>query len=425
MQQNWSSVKNYCSAIYYQLKTATYLAKGFALNKKRLLTCINIFFCCQVQGWNKTAPFAYLQLQKRARKTRTSESVSGCLYCLDLMQIIDKGLEQSMKTIEQLRADYKVSPCPATDCIPEKQQTSFYLNTAVNSSTVDDSKKESYSGKLYSTQLSQAEKKKFSLNEAQASLSERRLFLMRESQLFQTEKKTVPIKEYSIAPPGKQKFLESLKSKDPKNHEPSISNLAGSEATTKSSLVLPPLKDAVLKNNLDFSSKTSKTIHSQASEKTFRAIAETISCTQVFKTKEQKREKGIDLIGDAVKEQLKMHAIASYVPNMLPKTSFISGAPDQYYWRCALLPDRKIAAMSNSIALRRNSHLSSMHFLHAKAAQGSRADENRDPGGRSRSHAGAQQGNEPKTQEIPLLSGLFPSLTVSRVAITALPYRLT
>nr|XP_020657360.1 uncharacterized protein C16orf46 homolog isoform X5 [Pogona vitticeps] len=39
-----------------------------------------------VQGWSKTPSFAYLQVQKRARKTKASESASGCLYCADLMQ---------------------------------------------------------------------------------------------------------------------------------------------------------------------------------------------------------------------------------------------------------------------------------------------------------------------------------------------------
>ncbi|XP_053126520.1 uncharacterized protein C16orf46 homolog isoform X2 [Hemicordylus capensis] len=358
-----------------------------------------------VQGWGKTAPFAYLQLQKRARKTRTSESVNGCLYCLDLMQIIDKGLEQNPRTIDQLKSDFKLSACSATESIPEKQQTLLYPDTHP-SSAIDDTKQESYYGKTYYTQTSQGEKKKMSLKEVQTPLSERKIFQMKESLLYQAEKKAVPIKEYNILPPGKPKSFETLKCKDVKSHEASASSLVSSETpTAKSSLVLPPLKDSALKNSLDPSPKKSKT-----SEKPFGAVSETRSCLQVSKPKEQKCGKGIDTMGDAVKEAIKMHEIASFAPR-LPKTSFLSRNSDRCCWRCAFLPDRKMATLSNSIALRRTNHLNSMHFLHIKGAQGSKADEIRDPCVRSRSHNGTKQRHEPPTQEIPLLSGLFPAVT--------------
>ncbi|XP_044289837.1 uncharacterized protein C16orf46 homolog [Varanus komodoensis] len=89
-----------------------------------------------VQSWSKAAPFAYLQLQKRARKTRTSESVGGCLYCLDLMQVVDKGLEQDPKTIDQLKSDCKFSTNVITDSVPEKQE--LYSNTNINTSSATD-----------------------------------------------------------------------------------------------------------------------------------------------------------------------------------------------------------------------------------------------------------------------------------------------
>ncbi|XP_015261305.1 PREDICTED: uncharacterized protein C16orf46 homolog [Gekko japonicus] len=368
-----------------------------------------------VQGWSKTVPFAYLQLQKRARRTRTSESVSGCLYCLDLMQVIDKGLEQ----------DPKLSASLTTDSIPEKQSL-FYSNPALSSyPLVDDAKKDNCNGKLYSAQISQGEKKRLSLKEAQAFLSEKKTFLMKEDQLFQAEKKVVPIREYSILALGKPKSVETLKCKDTKSHEPITGNLGDSEATpVKSSMVLPPLKDTALKNSLDLSPKKSKPVIFQANERASHAVSKTISFTQVFKTKEPSHEKGVDPTGDVLKEPVKIYERASFAPKF-PKTSCISGAMDQCYWRCALLPDRKITPVSNAIALRRTSHLSGMHFLHTKGARDSRADENWDPFTRSRSHTGPRQGNESKTQDIPLLSGLFPSLTVSRVAITTLPSRLT
>lgn len=377
-----------------------------------------ISLCSQVQGWSKTAPFAYLQLQKRARRTRTSESVGGCLYCLDMIQVPDKCLEQDPKTIDQLKSDFKLSSCAATDSVPEKQETLLCSNAPANSSfATDDTKKESCCGKVHSTQPSLGEKKKMSLKEAQVSLSERKAFLMKESHLFQAEKKPVPIREYSILPPSKPKSLETLKCKDIK------CNLISSETTSiKSSL--PPLKESTLKSSLDSSPKKSKTVISQGREKTCRAVSETISRTQVFKFNQHKCDKEIDIMGNAMKEPIKMQEIASSV-SKLSKTSFISRNSDRCYWRCALLPNKKLATMPSWIALRRNDHLNSMHCLRTKGDQGSKAHEIQEPCTRSRSHSGTILGNEPKTQGTPLLSGLFPSLTVSRVAMTGLPSRLT
>ncbi|KAF7242711.1 hypothetical protein EYD10_10816 [Varanus komodoensis] len=364
----------------------------------------------KVQSWSKAAPFAYLQLQKRARKTRTSESVGGCLYCLDLMQVVDKGLEQDPKTIDQLKSDCKFSTNVITDSVPEKQE--LYSNTNINtSSATDDTTNENCYGKTYSIQTSQIEMKKLTLKEAQASLSERIFFPMKDNLLFQAEKKTVPIKEYNMLPSGKPQSIEILKYKDTKSHEPFVYDQVGSESTAvKPSLLLPPLKETAFKNSLDPPSKKSKTLITQASEKTFCPVSETMSCTQVFKIKEEKYKKRIDTMYDAVKEQIKMHEMSCFVPR-LPKTSFITRNSDQCYWHCALLPDRNIATMSNSIALRRHNHLNNMRFLHAKGMQVSKTSAMQDPCIRSRSHTGTKQGNESKTQEIPLLSGLFPSLT--------------
>ncbi|CAI5782128.1 Uncharacterized protein PODLI_1B026258 [Podarcis lilfordi] len=401
-----------------QIYTLLSISNSINEQEERSLDCTNgTGWEEAVQGWGKTAPFAYLQLQKKARKAKTSESVSGCqsvsgcLYCLDLNQVIDKSLEQDPKGTEPLKTDFKLITCAATDRIPEKQQTLLLQSATIDYSATEDSKKENCYGKIYTGQTSQGEKKKVSLKDAQATLSERRFFLMKESPLFQGEKRTVPIKEYSILTTGKPKTLETVKYKDTKGYEPPICNHVGTEtATVKPSLVLPPLKDATLKTTLDPSAKKSKTVTSQASEKSFHAISETSCCGQVFKTKEQKSEKRIDTMYNAVKEQIKMHEIASF-DSRLSKTSFISRNPDRCYWHCAFAPDTKMATMSNSIALRRHNHLNSMHFLHTKGARINKANEMQDPCTRSRSHTGTKQGNESKTQEIPLLSGLFPSLT--------------
>ncbi|KAM6430436.1 uncharacterized protein PHA67_002438 [Liasis olivaceus] len=258
---------------------------------------------------------------------------------------------------------------------------------------------------MHSIQLSQGEKKKIIFKEAQASLSEKKLFIMKENPLFPVEKKTVPIKECNILPPGKHQSLETVKGKEMRSHESLLCNQAGPEITAKSSLVLPPLKDTALKNSLDNSPKKSKIVNSQANEKTFHAFAETVSCPQFFKHKEPKCEPRIDAMCEAVKEQIKMHEIASFVPR-LSKTSFISRNLDRGYWHCGFLPDRKSVTLTNSVALRRHNHLHGTRLLHAKGTHAGKANEIR-----SRSYSGSQQGNQAKSQEIPLLSGLFPSLT--------------
>ncbi|XP_060643996.2 uncharacterized protein C16orf46 homolog isoform X1 [Anolis sagrei] len=363
-----------------------------------------------VQGWSKTPPFAHLQLQKRARKARPSESVSGCLYCSDLMQVIDKGLEQDPKIIDQLKSDFRLSRCAATDSIPQKPQALLSSSTAITPpSAVDDIKKESYYGRIPSLQTPQEEKARMILKDVPSSLNERKFYLMKESSVLQVEKKAVPIKEFNILSPGKFKSIEAQKHKDIKSSDPFVCNQVGSEApATKPSLVLPPLKDAALKNNnsLDPSPKKSKTALSQASETTFHAVSETVSAAQFVTTK----EKRIGSILDAVKEQIKMQEVTSLFPR-LSKTSFFARNLDQCYWPCAFLPDRKVATVSNPIAMRKNRHPNSMHFLHMKGLQVSKASEIRDPCTGSRSQSGTKQGNGSKAQEIPLLSGLFPSLT--------------
>ncbi|XP_032087132.1 uncharacterized protein C16orf46 homolog isoform X1 [Thamnophis elegans] len=378
-----------------------------------------------IQSWSKTAPFAYLQLQKRTRKSKTSESVNRCLYCLDLTQ----GVELEPKHIAQVKSDFKLNPSAAMGSPPEKQQTLLYSNSvmtttaaaATTTSATDEPKRETDYSNLHSIQMSQGEKKRMVLREAQATLSEKKLFLLKEHLLFPAEKKPVPIKEYNILSPGKPQSLEMAKAKELRSHEPLLWNQSGTEITAKSSLVLPPLKDPTLKHSLDNSPKKSKAVHSQASEKTFHALAETVSCPQFLKPKELKGEPRIDAVYDAVKEQIKMHQIASAFVPQLSKTSLLSRRLDRGYWPCGFLPARKSLTLSSSVQLRRHGHLHCSHSLHTKGSHASKANEIR-----SRSYNGSkQEGSQARSLDIPLLSGLFPSLTVSRIGLTALPPRLT
>lgn len=376
----------------------------------------------QVQSWSKTAPFAYLQLQKKARKSKTSESVNRCLYCLDLTQ----GVEPEPKNIIQVKSDFKLNPSAATGSSPEKKQTLLYSNSVTTTATpppsaTDEPKKETDYSKLHSIQMSQGEKKRMVLREAQASLSEKKLFLLKENLLFPAEKKPVPIKEYNILSPGKPQSLETIKTKEIRNHEPLLWNQSGTEITAKSSLVLPPLKDATLRHSLDNSPKKSKVVNPQAGEKTFHAFAETVSCPQFLKPKQLKGQPRIEAVYDAVKEQIKMHEIASAFVPRLAKTSLLSRHLDRGYWHCGFLPERKSLTLSSSVQLRRPGHHHSSHSLHAKGTHAGKANEIR-----SRSYNGSkQEGSQAKSLDIPLLSGLFPSLTVSRIGLTALPSRLT
>ncbi|XP_058010911.1 uncharacterized protein C16orf46 homolog [Ahaetulla prasina] len=373
-----------------------------------------------VQSWSKTAPFAYLQLQKRARKSKTSESLNRCLYCLDLTQ----GVDPEPKNIVQVKSDFKLNLSAAKGSPPENQTLPYsnsVTTTATTTSATDEPKKETDDSKLHSLQMSQGEKKRMVLREAQASLSEKKLFLLKENLLFPAEKKPVPIKEYNILSPGKPQNLETVKAKEIRNHEPLLWNQSGTEITTKSSLVLPPLKDAALKHSLDNSPKKSKVVNSQASEKTFHAFAETVSCPQFVKPKQLKGETRIDAVYNAVKEQIKMHEIASAFVPRLAKTSLLSRRLDRGYWHCGFLPERKSLTLSSSVQLRRHGHLHSSHSLHVKGTHAGKANEIR-----SRSYNGSkQEGSQAKSLDIPLLSGLFPSLTVSRIGLTALPSRLT
>ncbi|XP_070617745.1 uncharacterized protein C16orf46 homolog [Erythrolamprus reginae] len=376
-----------------------------------------------VKSWSKTAPFAYLQLQKKVRKSKTSESVNRCLYCLDLMP----SVEPEPKNIVKVKSDFKLNPTAALGSPPEKQQTLLYSNsvttttTATTTSATDEPKKETDFSKLHSIQISQGEKKRMDLREAQASLSEKKLFFLKENLLFPAEKKPVPIKEYNILPLGKAQSLETVKTKEIRSHEPLLWNQSGNEITAKSSLVLPPLKDAALKHSLDNSPKTSKAVNSQAGAKTSHVLAETVSCPQFLKPKHLTGEPRIDAVYDVVKEQIKRHEVApTFVPR-LSKTSLLSRHLDRGCWHGGFLPERKSLTLSGSVQRRRHGHLQSSHSLQAKGTHSGKASEIR-----SRSYnASKQEGSQAKSLDLPLLSGLFPSLTVSRIALTALPSRLT
>ncbi|XP_067396239.1 uncharacterized protein C16orf46 homolog [Emydura macquarii macquarii] len=350
-----------------------------------------------VQGWGKAAPFACLQLQKQAKKSRASETANSCLFCLDMRQTNDKSVSQETKiTRDQSKSECKLSTCD--DTVSEKKEVPVHSSESSNCSTTDGTDRESCNGKLHSIQTCQA------------------------------EKKSLPIKEYSIWHREKMKNPEALKCKAVKTPEPTMPVPDSSESSNvKSLLVLPPVKDATPKDSGDPSLKKSKAVISQANQKMSSATsAETASNSKGTKTIEQKGEKETDcIVHDAVKK--KIHEPSSFV-SWLPKASFLQGGPEQLHWHCGLWPDRKIATISNNLLLRKNRHLASMEFLHTKGIQCAKHDGIRGPfinNFKNRSLSEAKQGNESKTHAMQLLPGLFPSLTVSHAAITALSSRLT
>ncbi|XP_039358612.1 uncharacterized protein C16orf46 homolog isoform X1 [Mauremys reevesii] len=339
-----------------------------------------------VQGWGKAAPFACLQLQKQAKKSRANETINSCLFCLDMRQNNDKSVSQETKTTrDQSKSDCKLSTCAIDDTISEKKAVPIHSNESSNCSTTDGTKRENFNGKLRSIQT------------------------------FQGEKKSLPVKEYSVWQSEKMKNPETLKSKAVKTPEPTVRAPDSSESSNlKSLLVLPPVKDATPKDSAELSFKKSIAAISQANQKMLNATSdETASVSKGTKTIEQKAGKETDcIIHDTLKEK-QIHEPSSFV-SRLPK-AFLQGGPEQLHWPCALWPDRKITTTSNSVSLRKNSHVANMQFLHTKGIQYTKHDEIRGPFTNSiknRSLSEAKQGNESNTQAVQLLPGLFPSLTV-------------
>ncbi|XP_039358616.1 uncharacterized protein C16orf46 homolog isoform X3 [Mauremys reevesii] len=298
----------------------------------------------------------------------------------------DKSVSQETKTTrDQSKSDCKLSTCAIDDTISEKKAVPIHSNESSNCSTTDGTKRENFNGKLRSIQT------------------------------FQGEKKSLPVKEYSVWQSEKMKNPETLKSKAVKTPEPTVRAPDSSESSNlKSLLVLPPVKDATPKDSAELSFKKSIAAISQANQKMLNATSdETASVSKGTKTIEQKAGKETDcIIHDTLKEK-QIHEPSSFV-SRLPK-AFLQGGPEQLHWPCALWPDRKITTTSNSVSLRKNSHVANMQFLHTKGIQYTKHDEIRGPFTNSiknRSLSEAKQGNESNTQAVQLLPGLFPSLTV-------------
>nr|XP_025040223.1 uncharacterized protein C16orf46 homolog isoform X3 [Pelodiscus sinensis] len=101
-----------------------------------------------VQGWGKAAPFACLQLQKQAKKSRTNETVNSCLFCLDMRQNNDRSVSQETKsTRDQSKSDCKLST--------EKKEVPVHSSESSSCTTTVDSKREGCNGKLRSTETFQ------------------------------------------------------------------------------------------------------------------------------------------------------------------------------------------------------------------------------------------------------------------------------
>uniref|UniRef100_A0A8C8RB35 Chromosome 16 open reading frame 46 n=1 Tax=Pelusios castaneus TaxID=367368 RepID=A0A8C8RB35_9SAUR len=349
-----------------------------------------------VQGWGKAAPLACLQFQKQAKKSRASETVNSCLFCLGMRQTNDKSVSQETKIArDQSKLECKFGTCDET--VSEKREVPVHSSESSACSATDGTKRENCNGKLRSLQTCQG------------------------------EKKSLPLKEYSIWHPEKVKNLEALNGKAVKTPEPTMPTPDSSESgNLKSLLVLPPVKDATPKDSGDPSLKKSKAVISQANQKMPSSTsAGSASNSEGTKTIEQKGDKETDCIIREPGKEKKNHEPSPFIPR-LPKASFLPGGPEQIHW--ALWPDRKIASTSNTLSLRKNSHLATMEFLHTKGIRCRKHDELRGPftnSFKTRSLSEAKQGNDSNTKAIQLLPGLFPSLTVSHAAIIALSSRLT
>nr|XP_009681226.1 PREDICTED: uncharacterized protein LOC104149343 [Struthio camelus australis] len=348
----------------------------------------------RVQGWGKTAPFARLQLQKQAKKSKANETVSSCLFCSDMLQPIDKSLGQEVKTRRnQPKSDGKLGVDAIADSASEEisihsSKPNCYLKT-------DGVKTEIRHSKIHSVQTSRG------------------------------EKKNLPIKEYCMWNLEDVKNPEAVRHKEIKPQGLNMLDPDGSGSlASKSSLLFPPVKDATPNDTSDFSCKNKKAVISQ--KMLNDTSVEIASYSQDAKVVEQKGKKGTDVINDKVKEKIEIHEPPSFAPSHT-KVAVLQEDPEQSHWHCAPAANKNIATISNPTALKKNSHHACKQIPHTEGIQhtkhydiqGSLTNNVRNR------YAEVKQQKEAKMQEVPPLSGLLPSLMVSRVARTTLPSRLT
>uniref|UniRef100_A0A8C4K7K2 Uncharacterized protein n=1 Tax=Dromaius novaehollandiae TaxID=8790 RepID=A0A8C4K7K2_DRONO len=349
-----------------------------------------MFLYYQVQGWGETAPFACFQLQKQAKKSKANETVNNCLFCSDMLQSLDKSLGQEVKTRRnQSKSDGKLS-----ESASEKEEISTRSSKSNCYPTADGIKTEVHHSKLHSVQTSQG------------------------------EKKNLPIKEYCMWNLD-VKNPEAVRHKEIKHQGLNILGPNSSASlTSKSLLLFPPVKDATPNDTSDPSWRNKTTIISQ--KMLSGTSVEIASYNQDAKAVEQKSKKGTDVINDQVKEKIEIHELSSFVPSHT-KVSLLQEDPEQSHWHYALAANKNIATVSNPIALRKNSHHACKQLPHTEGIQhtkhydiqGSLTNNVRNR------YVEVKQEKEAKIQDVPPLSGLLPSLTVSRVARATLPSRLT
>ncbi|XP_036604693.1 uncharacterized protein C16orf46 homolog [Trichosurus vulpecula] len=345
-----------------------------------------------VQGWGMASPTACIWARKKCKKPRAGECVSSCLLCLNMLQVTDKNM------------------MPFAE--PAKPEVKLQASTPVLVMT----------GKEEATPPSQ------DIANCTESLS-KEISKICFPTPNQGERKSLQVKEF-VWHPEKWFAPDSFKDvRRPENagvHSDKDSTALES-LTSKSLLVLPPLK-ASSRNNLDVIVKRSKSIFTNSEEKLPSSDkAENISCIYGNKTFDHKGEKRlVETIRCSVDKHIKLNDAPSFSPQI---TRTLFPEPEQCCLHWSFLPEKDLTSNPNSVNSKKFSHLATLRLMEKQGMQNGKVkikNELRPPVNiRKRNFLEAKRENRSKTVEAKVFSGpMLPSLTVNRVVIPMLPYRL-
>ncbi|XP_068928316.1 uncharacterized protein C16orf46 homolog isoform X2 [Petaurus breviceps papuanus] len=341
------------------------------------------------------SPTACIWPKKKYRKPRAGECVSSCLLCLNMLQVSDKNMVPE--------------PKPFAD--PVKPEVKLQASIPVPVMT----------GKEEATPPSQ------DVANCTESLSKEISKICFPSP-NQGERKSLQVKEF-VWHPEKWFAPDSFKDvKRPENagvHSDKDSTALES-LTSKSLLVLPPLK-ASSKNNLDVIVKKSKGIFTHSEEKMpSSAKAENVSCIYGNKTFDHKGEKRIvETIRGSVDKHLKLNDAPPLSPQI---TRTLFPEPERCCLHWSLLPEKDLASNPNSVNSKKFSHLATLRLMEKQGMQNGKVkirNELRPVNIRKRNFLEAKRESRSKTVEAKVFTGpMLPSLTANRVVIPMLPHRL-
>ncbi|XP_038610355.1 uncharacterized protein C16orf46 homolog [Tachyglossus aculeatus] len=338
-----------------------------------------------VRGWGKASPTACLWPRRKSRKAKAGESDSQCLLCVNMVHPPGSHLVP-----DPPKPNLKARSGVTRDTVPEKERAP--LPNQEPPARSETATGEASAGKIVSSPQSLG------------------------------EKKSLQIKEY-IWHPEKPKAPESTKHREPRSHEPTVSNPKpdpGLSDASKPGLVLPPLR-AGPQSSLDSSIKKKMGTLTVSEEKT---PGPENAWSYGSKAAEPKGGKGtLDHLSGVPGQRVKLSEAS-------PRTSFSCEPTPPGCWPWPLLPYKHSTSVPNVANAGKIDYLTTWQFPPKRRLQGLRPQIRREEpraasGGKEQSLSEAQRDSGSQAAEARLLAGqLFPSLTVSRVIIPVLPHRL-